>query len=475
MSRHHGEVQLDQNGSAGGGHNTVVGCGRHAHAQHDAAQHGQHQADDGNVARHLDDGIDEDRGQAGNGNAAGNDTRHTAGHSHSDSTAGTGFQRIHRREEGLLTGTGQRLAGRLRRLLFTAPLALQEEVDEANGNGRQNRISGRMGHGLAAGGHQPNQQNQRDDQIAITGQYLPLGQLVTGNAFQAQLLGLQMDGDKDSGEVQNGRQDGLNRHLRIGDLHVFRHQKRSRAHDGRHDLAAGGGGSFHCAGKLRLVASLFHHGNGERSGGNGIAHRGAGHHAAQGGADHGHLGGTTAGPTGNTVSEADEEIGNAGALQKRTEDDEQNDIGIANVDRRADDTGSRVKQLIDNGLESVIQRCRIHCAGIAELVDESVNDQRAGHAKNGHAHAAAAQLHQDQHTNDADHDMYRLNAGGQPHQRHGVECEIEEAACADDHQDNIIPRQGIDVHAAFFCRIGQKADDDDASHKNRQSDLRHGA
>ena len=332
-----------------------------------------------------------------------------------------------------------------------------------------------MGHGLAAGGHQPHQQDQRQDQVAITGQNLPLWQLVAGNALQAQLLGLQMDGDKDTGKVQNGRQDSLNSHLGIGDLHVFRHQKRSRTHDGRHNLTAGGGGSFHRAGKLRLIAGLLHHGNGEGSGGDGVAHGGTGHHAAQSGADHGHLGRTTAGPTGNTVGKADKEIGNAGALQKRAEDDEQNDIGIADVDRRADDAGSSIEQLIDDSFQSTVKRRGIHRAGIAELVDESVNDQRAGHAKNGHAHAAAAQLHQDQHTNDADHDMYRLNAGGQPHQRHGVECEIEEAACADDHQDNIIPRQGIDVDAAFFCRIGQKADDDDASHKNRQSDLRHGA
>ena len=96
-----------------------------------------------------------------------------------------------------------------------------------------------MGHGLAAGGHQPHQQDQRNDQIAVAGQQLPLGQLLAGNTLQAQLLRLQMDGDKNAGEIQDGRQDRLDSHLRIGQLHVLRHQEGGSAHDGGHDLTAG--------------------------------------------------------------------------------------------------------------------------------------------------------------------------------------------------------------------------------------------
>ncbi len=140
--------------------------------------------------------------------------------------------------------------------------------------------------------------DQRQQQIAAWAAVLPLGQLLLGHALQPQLLGLQMDGDVNAGEVQHGGQDGLQSHLGIGDAHVLGHQEGGGAHDGGHDLAAGGGGRLNGSGKFGLVARLFHHGDGDGAGGHGVAHGGAGHHAAQGGGDHGHLGGAAGGPAG---------------------------------------------------------------------------------------------------------------------------------------------------------------------------------
>ena len=474
MGGHHGEVQLDQDGRAGGGHDAVVGGGGHAHAQHDAAHHGQHQTDDGGVASQLHDGVDEDGGQTGDGDAAGDDARHAAGHGHSDRAAGTGFQRLHRGEEGALAGGGQRLAGRLGLLAVRAALALQEEVHRAHHDGGQNGIGRGVGHSLAAGGHQPHQQDQGDDQVAVAGQHAPLGQLLPGNALQTQLLRLQMDGDKNTGEVQDGGQDGLDGHLGVGQLHVLRHQEGGSAHDGGHDLTAGGGGRLYRAGELGLIAGLLHHGDGERAGGHGVAHGRAGHHAAQGGGDDGHLGRAAAGPAGQPVGEADEEVGDAGALQERAENDEQNDVGVAHADRRADDAGGGVEQLVDDGLEGVIQRGGIHRAGVAQLVDERVHDQCTRHAQDRHAHAAAAQLHQDQDADNADDHMDRLDTGGQADQRHGVQREVEEAGRAHHHQHQIVPGQVVHPDVVLAGGVGQETDDDDAAHEHGEPDLGHG-
>ena len=94
MRRHNGEAHLNQNGRAGGGHDAVISGGRHAHTQNDAADHGQHQTDDGGVARRLHDGIDEDGRKAGDGDAAGDHTCHGAGHGHGDSALGASLQRL---------------------------------------------------------------------------------------------------------------------------------------------------------------------------------------------------------------------------------------------------------------------------------------------------------------------------------------------------------------------------------------------
>ena len=67
------DAQSNQNGGASGGHDAVVGRGGHAHAQHDAAQHGEEQGDDRLSAGHPDDRGDQLGGQTGGGDAAGHD------------------------------------------------------------------------------------------------------------------------------------------------------------------------------------------------------------------------------------------------------------------------------------------------------------------------------------------------------------------------------------------------------------------
>ena len=73
------DAELHENGRARGGHDAVVCRGGHAHAQDEAADHGEHQADDDHVARHEDDHVDDGRCQARHGDAACDHAGHSAG------------------------------------------------------------------------------------------------------------------------------------------------------------------------------------------------------------------------------------------------------------------------------------------------------------------------------------------------------------------------------------------------------------
>ena len=59
--------------------------------------------------------------------------------------------------------------------------------------------------------------------------------------------------------------------------------------------------------------------------------------AAQGGGDDGHLGRAAGAGTGHAVGQVDEEGGDARPLQERAEDDEEDDVGVADAHRGADD------------------------------------------------------------------------------------------------------------------------------------------
>ena len=156
-----------------------------------------------------------------------------------------------------------------------------------------------------------------------------------------------MHGNEDAGKVQGGGQDGPGGDEAVAKARVLHHEEGRRAHDGRHDLAAGRGGGLHRAGKFRPVAVLLHHGDGDGAGGNGIAHRGAGDHAAQSGGDHGHLRRAAAGAASDGVCQLNKELGNACPLQERAEDNKEDDEGGAGTDGGADDAFGGVKQVVD--------------------------------------------------------------------------------------------------------------------------------
>ena len=79
-----------------------------------------------------------------------------------------------------------------------------------------------------------------------------------------------MDCDEDACEVQNCRNYGRLNNSDVRHAKAFGHKEGGGAHDRRHKLASGGGGSLYRTGELALVAQPFHHRNGEGAGAYGV-------------------------------------------------------------------------------------------------------------------------------------------------------------------------------------------------------------
>ena len=209
-----------------------------------------------------------------------------------------------------------------------------------NHDGEKDRDGCREGHGVRAGGNKVDKDHKREKKVGSLKKLHEDRELLPAHTLQAELLRLQVDADEDAEEIQHRRQDRADDDVRIGDAHIFCHEKRGGAHDGGHDLTARGRGGFDRPGKLRLVTRLFHHGDGDGARGNGVADGGTGYHAAQGGGDDGDLCGTTGEAADQGVCKVDEELGNAGALKERAENDEHNDKFRTDLHRRAQDAAA---------------------------------------------------------------------------------------------------------------------------------------
>ena len=79
------------------------------------------------------------------------------------------------------------------------------------------------------------------------------------------LAGFQIDLDEKGKIIEDRGDGGGNRYLGIGHVKKFRHDERSGAHDGRHDLTPVGSHRFHRGGYVSPIARANHHGNHDRS------------------------------------------------------------------------------------------------------------------------------------------------------------------------------------------------------------------
>ena len=193
-----------------------------------------------------------------------------------------------------------------------------------------------------------------------------------------------------------------------------------------------------------------------------------GNHAAERRCDDRHLRRAAARPTCDAVGERDEEVRDARALQKRAEDDEQHDVGAAHVDGRADHARSGVEELLHDLAQRAVQ---VAARGRRELPIERVRDEAAHHDDDGKADAAPAQLHQDERAHHAERHVQRLDARAHEQDVGDVLREVEERPRARDHQDDVVPRNMVDLVPLLANGVDDESDDDDAGEEARQTSL----
>ena len=271
-----------------------------------------------------------------------------------------------------------------------------------------------------------------------------------------------MNGDEYACKVENGGENGAESNLAVGDVHVLCHKEGGSAHNGGHYLTTGGGGSFDCACKFALVAGLFHHGDGDRAGGDGVAHGGAGHHTAESGGDDSHLGRTAGEAANQGVGEADEEGGDAGTLKEGTEDDEHHYVLGADLYGSGHDAGGGVEESVEHSLESYSH------SAVGGEGDKGICDKSASHTENGDTHTAAAKLNKAEnadYTYDNLQGAYSGGAGENSDKRVVAEAVIKETACAQSHENKVIPGNIVVAHMMLAGGIGQITHDDDQSEK----------
>ena len=431
-----GHAHGDKDRGAGGGHDAVVSGGRHAHAEDDAADHREEHRNElgvheGDLIADGHDGADELGGKAGGGDAAGDDARHAAGDGDGDGALAAGFESL----EYLGGGDAVIL------------------IEKAHDDGDEDRDGRGELHRAGVGGDEPYEHDQREQQVYLPEELTHNRQLFLGDTAQVELLCLEVNCYEYAGEVQHSREDGAQRDLTVGDVHVLCHQERGSAHDRRHYLAAGGGCGLDSACKLRLVAGLLHHRDRDGTGGDSVADRGAGDHAAQSGGNDRDLSRAAGEAADEGVCEVDKESRDAGALKERAEDDEHNDVLCADLDRRTHDAAGGVEQGIEHALERGAD-------------GKGVDDQHGGDAEDRHADAAAAQFHQAEDADDADGDLERrdLRRTGQNHDERVIgEAVIEKARRADDHKHIVKPRNVVVADMVLRCGVGHVAHDDDAA------------
>ena len=239
--------------------------------------------------------------------------------------------------------------------------------------------------------------------------------------------------------------------MAIGDLHIVRHQKGSGAHDGGHNLTAGGGGSFRGTGKLGLITGLLHKGNGHGAGAHRIGNRRAGHNAEQCAGHNSHLGRAAGEPAHQSIGQLNKILGNTGALQERAKHNEyHNELG-ADIDGGGQDALLAIEEVADGVVQLAPQ------GRIGKPRRQRIDQEAGGHKQNGQAHASAANLRQRQDADDADDDLIGMEQTSLLNNGDGVGGVVEKGAGAQNHHNHIIPGNMIHPLVALSGRKHQKA------------------
>ena len=201
-------------------------------------------------------------------------------------------------------------------------------------------------HGSITGNQQVNDDNQRNGQMTFfPQQFAKLRQFFPRRTFQAILFGFKVNADPDTGVIQHRRNDGCLNYINIRNAYKFRHQESCRAHNRRHQLAAGGSRCFYRAGKSGTVAQLFHHGDGKGTGTCYVGNRRSGYRTHQAGGQNRNFSRTAYGPAGQSVRRINKELAKSGGFQISAEQNEQVNERGRYAHRHTEDTFRRKVQM----------------------------------------------------------------------------------------------------------------------------------
>ena len=201
--------------------------------------------------------------------------------------------------------------------------------------------------------------------------------------------------------MHEGRDDGRDDDGLVRHTQEFDHQEGRRAHDGRRDLAAGGGRGFDRAREMARIAHTDHGRDGQRTHRDRIGDRRARQHAEHGRTEHADLGRAAGIPAGDRRSDVEEQLAEADARGEHTEQDEMENISRHHADRHAINALAREVHVVDELRPAgarMLEQARKDRPG------ERVGDEDQGDDRQRPTHAAASGFkHQDDQDGPHDH------------------------------------------------------------------------
>ena len=265
----------------------------------------------------------------------------------------------------------------------------------------------------------------------------------------------QIDLNEDREIIQERRHDRRDDDLRVRNFQHFRHQERGRAHDRRHELAAGGGNGLDRSRIPCRIAGLAHQRDGHDSRCDDVGDRRAGNRPEQGRGNDRDFGGTAAAVPDGCHGEIGEKLPAARLEQYLTEKDKHHD------DRRA--------HLQRNAEQSVRIEAHVHskfphlglCADELtrdEMAERRIDDENQGYEKHDIAGGTAQPFKDKDHQDRADTDR-KIGAFSPAEflQIEKIRPDIKQQGESNDAQQNVVPG-----HAAFFAAVDSHRQEDNS-------------
>ena len=252
-------AKQNETGGGDGGGDDVVGRGGYSHPQNDGSDHAEEEGRQEIAMGQLDEAVRHFQAQAREGHHADDDAGRGTGDGHPKGITGSQLESVQ--------DVADAHPGR-------SPEVGRQDADDKTHQGSVER--------RVAGQQETDDGKKRQEEIAAFYHHTAEpGQFIATHPPQFAAPGFVVHFDKDPEKIEaggNGRGFG---NIEIGNVEKLGHDERSRSHDGRHDLAAGGSRGFHRRGKFGSIAQALHHGNGEGAGLHGIGHRTSGDHPLQ--------------------------------------------------------------------------------------------------------------------------------------------------------------------------------------------------